>query len=472
MKWGRQYTRSRDSARFKSTRIGNVRKTQQEIVKKAMGPFMNAPGAVAAATRRSVRDLEAALSVMSLSTTNGQTDSMKSGVSSKAQGSGSHVGTDRVVSTLSRADTIIMNARRKQSILLDLVIKLQAVCRMYFPRLRFIKFRRSIVVLQMKQKKLILTPRVEENTNFFKLQVRRATTIQCCVRRFLALSEARRRHKAIQMIQKHLRGYLAFQRFKRVKNSVMFIQKIIKARKARFVFHLVLDLLSHVQARVRGILVRKQFELLYQQRMTLYREQIFLLWHMANVPLSLRTKLWPTISSGKGSSRLRLAESELNRVWESLGMTLDANIQNCNNETTRLADLLGLDNGTYCKCLTSAKLVRGNQVSGASSPQIQKAWEAVEAERLQVYERLDSSRLLTDIEGIYNDFDIPRNEKMKKVSLAKSICEYKYGANTTRFPFFSLIFFFITGVNRDQLQVRREVYINDDADFSGTRELL
>jgi hypothetical protein len=155
--------------------------------------------------------------------------------------------------------------------------------------------------------------------------------------------------------------------------------------------------------------------------MSLYREQIVSLWQVANVSLSLRTKLWPTISTGQGFSRLRLAEEELGRLWEALGMGFDVKAKFFNDETTRLGDFMGIDNRTYCMCSVSADLFKGNKLPEAS--QSLGALDPVEAERLQIYERLDSSKAITDIGRVYNAFNIPAKEKMKKVIVAKLICE-------------------------------------------------
>jgi hypothetical protein len=46
------------------TKNRKVHATQQEIVKKAMRPFMTAPGALAAVTRRLAKDLELALAAV------------------------------------------------------------------------------------------------------------------------------------------------------------------------------------------------------------------------------------------------------------------------------------------------------------------------------------------------------------------------------------------------------------------------
>jgi hypothetical protein len=53
------------SLRFKSTKSTKVRATQQEIMKKAMRPFVTAPDAIAAVARGSTKDLELALAAMS-----------------------------------------------------------------------------------------------------------------------------------------------------------------------------------------------------------------------------------------------------------------------------------------------------------------------------------------------------------------------------------------------------------------------
>lgn len=433
MMWNQKHS-SRESMRFKrsSSSSAKVEKTQQEIVKKAMWKNMSTtPGAIAAVARRSARDLETALAAMSPTMTSrkkigsvlgSDTQKLKKKVEPSKP-------LDRMVNTLSRADTIMINTRRKQSILLDLVIKLQAMCRMFVKRTRFKKFRRSVVRLQNQHKRLSLTPKVEVDTNYFKMKVRKATIVQSYVRRFLADLEAKRRNKALCIIQRKGRGYLSLQKFTRMKMGVILIQRLIQARRTLFIFGLLKTMVSRVQARSRGILVRKRFALVFERRMSLYREQIFFLWEAANVSLSLRTKLWPTISTGQGFSRLWLAEAELSRLWSGLGIQLDTKAEAYTDESTRLGDLIGLDKSVYCMCNVSVKLLQSNSFPEGSH--ILGALQVVQAERLQIYERLDSSKSITDIGILYKGFDIPANEKLKKFCLANVMCKCTVGGGSS-----------------------------------------
>jgi hypothetical protein len=286
-------------------------------------------------------------------------------------------------------------------------------------------------------------PLVRDESGDFKKTIIRVIIIQRSIRRFLASLKVQKRVQAIHTLQRSLRflaslkvqkrvqaihtlqrsyrGVLARRRFARAKESAVLIQKHVKARRNRFIFELVRNLISKVQARGRGMFVRRRVDAVFSRRMTLYREQIFLLWKIASVSLSLRTRLWPAFSTGQGFSRLRLAEAELGRMWGVLGIQFDIKDNLGNDAFSRLGDSIGIDNRTYHKCKNSVKSMTGKHFD---SPTLENALGIVEAERLQIYERLDSKSTGNDTGSHYEEFGIPANEKLKKVCLANMMCEF------------------------------------------------
>jgi hypothetical protein len=466
------------------------------MVKKAMRPFMTAPGAIAAVARRSAKDLESALAAMSPkpvgrkgsqgeSSDSSRRDSKelkaKKGAKSKKEakddksvrsvtttGSSESTSLDRMVNTLSRADTIMINARRKQAILLDLVVKLQAAGRMFTARKRYKTLRRIVIRIQRIFHHAPLAAAEEGNLRWQLIYI---VTVQRNVRKFLAQSKHQEIKRAVCTLQRQCRGHLARRKFVLLRESAILVQKHIKGRRTRFVFELVRDLVSKVQARVRGIQVRSRLSQVFDRRMTLYRDQIFSLWHLGHIPLSLRTKIWPTFSDGTGFARLRLAESELYRLWRLVGIKVDGNTASFNDEATRLGDFIGIDNKTYCICKKSMVSVNYSQLPESSALAIQNALAIEEAERLQIYERLDSKSACRDVGSIYQEFDIPANEKMKKVSLAKLLCKWLicvlYGCRLllflTRFPHFTF---------RDKVQPCRQVCVSYETTLPRTRRFI
>jgi hypothetical protein len=438
MIWEQQH--SRDSARIKQTKIKNVRTTQEEIVRKAMKPAISAPGAIAAVARRSARDLESALAVFSPNNNRKPVKIPKRSISvggagvkpptfsSKKSVGGprttDNIPSDRLVNTLTRADTIIMNARRKQSILLDLVIKLQSRIRMFVPRRRYKRIRRVIVLLQRKSRE---TPIVNDEPGFLRRSIRRTILMQCTIRMYLAKVRAERQLRAVLTVQRISRGHLARLELETARKSAIVLQRLAKTRRSRFIFLQVRRLVSKVQSLVRGFIVRKRLAFIYKQRMSVYRDQIFYLWDRAYVSLSLRTKLWPTYRDGWGFSRLRLAEAEVMRLRKLLGNKLSPQNVTYVDETIRQSDSIGIDSTVYRFCKTTLSTFRKqNSPDKVVTAPFQKAIPVVKAERLQVYERLDAAPNANGVGAIYNKFDIPAGEKLKKVCLANTICKLSY----------------------------------------------
>lgn len=429
------------SKRFISKRNSKVRKTQQDIVKKALNP-LTASAAIAAAAWRSARDLETALITlrdrhrdMFLHATRPSKKKVKGrGKESSLEKSSSSISAayekekpDRTVTTLSRADTIMISARRKQSILLDIIIELQAAWRMYEARRRFITFRGAVVHLQGEVRRKLVSLSYQRELHLKRMN---ALCIQRTLRRFLAYRRMQQIKSAVLTLQRTFRGHAAAHRYARQRKNIITIQKHARRRRTRFTYLLLKILISKVQARVRAIQVRKRIFKMFQQKMLLYREQIFLLWQLAHVPLSLRTKLWPALSSEYGFARLRLAESELMRMWNVLGMNVGTKKVTYGDEATDLGTELGADNSTYIMCKQMMVKADNTPQSEFIPPKLQQAYEVEEAERLQIHERMNSIKSDKVVGKIFGEFGIPPKDKMKKVAVARSICKYKHLTRT------------------------------------------
>lgn len=419
--WRQERSFNRSSMRFKSFKLSKAQKTQRDVMKKAvMKPDVTKR--ITDATRQSVTTLEGALTSITpklgfmsprsadtkdktLSTRSAnKTDKKKmmkdvskkdkqnkgkimvkqelktetSDLFSESNSSGDLDSLpESIVVPLSRADTIIMNARRKQAILLDVVIKIQATCRMYLIKKQYVTGKRP----------------QREGLNF-----RSATSIQRC-----------------------FRGRTARRMYASMRICAILIQTQVRGRKARLIYILIQELVAKVQARVRGVLVRNRIALVFSGRMNEYRTQIFALWKYSFVPLSLRTKLWPTISSSGNFARLSLCECEVLRLVKLGGLTLETNAS-FNDRTTKVGDSLGLENDVYRMCKQVPVLL--TEISQEiSPPSLQTAEGYEQAERLQLYEHLDSKNLADKVGDLYELFGIAAKEKRKKERLAQSICK-------------------------------------------------
>jgi hypothetical protein len=425
------------SKRVRSSTI-NIN-TQQDIVKRAMLPLM-APGAIASVVRKSAKDLESALYSLkglhwdrglrsrssryskdtskSKNKSKGAARTLKSGQSTTSVES---TESERTVMTLSKADLIVMNARRKQSILLDLVIALQATWRMCIARKHYSHFRRAVVHLQRKFRHIpTLATGGRPSPN---VRLSHVLAIQRDARRFLARKMLQKSKRAVATLQRKARGHVARRRFTRQRASALMIQKHIKGRRDRFAFNMLKIMVCKVQACIRGFRVRNALQTVFESTMALYRREIVSLWQATHVPLSLRTKLWPAFSSGVGFARLRVAESELGRMWQTLGIESEKKGLSVSDEATKMAKSIGIDMNNYCICQELSLLVDYGMPFESLRPALMQAYEFEEAERLQIHERLDAKASEKENVGRYKEFGIPSSEKMKKVALARAICK-------------------------------------------------
>lgn len=408
--------------RFRKSSSYRVRVTQQEIVRKAMKPLITAPATIYAVAKRSAKDLEsvlAALSPMNSSRSNQRASCREVPEAIMTTSTEASVDSAVTVSTLSRADTIVMNARRKQGILLELVIEFQACCRRYLAQSKYKKFRRAVFQLQ---RKFLHVPLVKNDAEIIDWRERRAVLMQRHARSYLARVHARRRLAAIGLIQRWCRGETVRRPFRRLKHATILAQKLERGRRARFVFDLVRNLVSKVQARARGMQVRKRVTALFQRQMPVYKKQIFSLWQTAHTSLSFRTKLWPCFALGTGFLRLRVAELELVRLWKVLGINPKKNEEQ--SVRKEKSAQFGVDSMVFCHCMKVMKMMENDLLLESSSVTFQSSHKFEEAERQQIYVRLDEwQSVAKDLQKIYSTFGIPGVEKKKKVLLSNLICK-------------------------------------------------
>lgn len=388
-----------------------------------MKPLLTAPATLYAVARRSAKDLESALTALSpmnmSSRPNHRTSSREVPAEIVTTSTADSVDSAVTVSTLSRADTIVINARRKQGILLELVIQCQACCRRYLAQSKYKKFRRAVFQLQRKFLHVLF---VEDDLESIDWRCRRAVLIQRHARAYLARVHARRRLAAIGLIQRWYRGETVRRPFRRLKHATILAQKLERGRRARFAFDLVRNLVSKVQARARGMKVRKIVAALFQRRMAFYTEQIFSLWQTAHTALSFRTKLWPCFALGTGFLRLRVAELELARLWKELGISPKGNEEHSMREEESAQ--LGVDSMVFFHCMKVMKMVENDLLPEYCSATFQSSLKFEEAERQQIYVRLNEWQSgEKDLQKIYSTFGIPSGEKKKKVLLSNLICK-------------------------------------------------
>ena len=422
-----QYTR--ESVRLRIPSSERVRKTQEDIVLKAMRPLLAAPSAFYAVAKRSAKDLESALSILTspLNPTGGA-------FNAKARDQDIDAPDDETCSTdeesarnlgaLSRADTVVLNARRKQGILVDLVIRLQSTCRMFLAVKKYRKFRRAVFQFQRKFRH---APQLVRDASILEWRCRRAIRLQRSFRGYLVRKIVRQKMAAISRIQRWYRGERARRSFRHLRRACILAQALTRKRLASFRFLLLKEVVSKAQALFRGILVRKRLSKCLELRMDLYRPQIFALWHMAHTSISFRTKLWPALSENprrKGFLRNHVAELELVRLWHELGL-FTGKEDLCRDSCVQLGYQLGIDSKIYCQCVNVTRMLEKNQVPEISTELLAVRLHIEDAERQQIYLRLTNNNGGLDLTELYGKFGIKASEKKKKVLLSILICKLK-----------------------------------------------
>jgi hypothetical protein len=225
---------------------------------------------------------------------------------------------------VSAAEELVLNARRKQAILLAIIIKLQAHCRAFLAKG---ECRR----LQEGYKKVRTIPSQDTETDRLKYQRDAAVRIQSFLRTYIARCIVHRRQRA-----------------------VVLLQGLVHGRRTRLAYRLLLGAIRRLQARARRYIVHLRLSYLFDVRMETYRQQILLLWQPAHTSLCFRSKFWPLIKE-TGFLRVGLAEAELKRLWKELGInsTLYSpqNGDDYSDRALHIGTSLGIDCKTHANCL-------------------------------------------------------------------------------------------------------------------------
>lgn len=196
------------------------------------------------------------------------------------------------------------------------------------------------------------------------------------------------------------------------------ISKIVRSRRTRIIFQELRRMVKTIQSRVRGTLVRSRIKFMIKQKLDLYTTQIFVLWTYLHIPLIYRTKLWPDISSDKSFLCLRIAESELERLWDVASLPICSKGSRYSDNISLYCNSIGISNKTYLKSKECTDWLKGNM---SMISNYDDALRNEEAERLQIYERLSISIFEKDISNLYRTFNIAPDEKMKKVALSQKV---------------------------------------------------
>jgi IQ calmodulin-binding motif len=326
MKW----TRPRSSRLRMLSRRAVAAKSEQTLLKKALFlPAQKTQAIVKNVTKAGQTQLEVAIKTLSLAFATPRqqsrsSDNITNDISRSQhgrRGSNSSIISDITLPStvdftseaVSSAEEIVMNARRKQAILIGIMIKLQAHWRVQLAKQALLDLQRY----GARQERSASSP------SFYG---------------------TRRRIRASIRLQTWLRCNRIRQNYIRNRNAAMCIQKHIRCSRIRLGYVLLAGIITRFQAVIRRHNVQKEVLSQIRNRMKVYRSQLFSLWKQTFTPLSYRTKYWTAIKHDDIFC-LSLAERELNRIWSSLKLsnTLESGTQSRLSSTTlTLTDPLGM----------------------------------------------------------------------------------------------------------------------------------
>lgn len=408
-------------------------KKQQELIAKAIGPGSPVPALVAGSKGRSgVRDVEWAVRVLSRDDNREQ--------SKRKDGGGK-------IESRASAQQQVLAARRKQGILVGVIVKLQSFCRMFLARRRYEEHKKALIKLQRMSRRT--SP--EKDQEEFRDTIECAVIMQALVRLYLSQKRYKKIRSSTIVMQRAVRGAAARQQYKEMKAAVLLqrwirgsmirhyvsrlrqstvkTQAMLRGRRTRFGCALLMTDISKAQALCRGHLTRKLVSSLVKKRTGRFKQQIFLLWQHAHTPLAYRTKMWPLLD-GAGFLSLTLAEGELERLWTELDVKCPPSSPKSNSllksdQHLAMAHRVGLSNPCYLRFVkVQAMIEAGKQREGSipwftaeGSPHWKKAAEREKLERLQVYERLHAMTDTETLKTIYEYFEIAPGDKTKKRKL-------------------------------------------------------
>lgn len=299
---------------------------------------------------------------------------------------------------VSSAEEIVLNARRKVSILLAIFIDLQALTRGYICR----------------------HPRI-------KNAIAETATID----RTKAEEEVEtRRSRAMKTMFSMLLIFRARRLLLQSRGAAILIQANFRQRRAELVFNLIREAIARLQACSRRWIIQRRLRHLLRQRMETYAPQVFALWKRANTPLVYRTNFWRYVKSSDLLCH-GIVETELQRLAKEVSISSDES-RFSNPDLSRLvrnSDRLGLSVNVLRQCTlddeSGGEPDSGRALSSFSSwsdgaiveaDNSNNAAARLSAERTQVYEKIAnaSNSQPEFVENLYNTFKVSLKEKRRK----------------------------------------------------------
>jgi len=324
----RKWARNRRTSLRMTRRVSvAMQRGERAVFTRAKAPLARQGSNLIAATKRGARTLEHAISALSSPFANlkdpGEVSArrgaerLSNGTNRVSVASGVTVPSELGLSMENgiSAEEVVLNARRKQAILLGIIISFQRLYRM-----------RNGGVAPARQFGGVLCEQFDQISR----EVREwgaASNIQTCYRVYRMRSSIRR-----------------------IRLAAARLQALARSHRARYAYGLVRQAVLMSQARCRGFIARRRLSTLIKGSLLRFRNHICLLWMKSNTSLCYRTKLWALIRKN-GVLPFVLAEEEILRLWIECQVQPPAGTQNGENEDDDYVLLtgrrLGVSTRTY-----------------------------------------------------------------------------------------------------------------------------
>lgn len=337
------------------------------------------------------------------------------------------------------AHEILLASRRKQSILVLRVIKMQAQARKYIHVSNYERYAhllhhqnvdRTFSDLPFVMKNVLLVQRFIRSyiaLKQYRKQLSCVVRIQRNYRRSQRLSFQKKIEQLI-ILQSWWRGMLACRLAAKLRRFIVSVQSIYRGRTARLGFALVKCEICTIQARIRAHLVRKHAHGLLALQVARYRSQVFYLWTRTHAPLSYRTQMWPLFKTSFLGSRILV--DELQRMWKFLGLRESTNKVVTHDSVLSALEKMGCSATFELKFLNASSAISTAERNrkdttilfpGEGTEIALRYAKRMEIERLQVYERLNGLDKSSKLAEIYELFGINCAEKKKKARVVDKL---------------------------------------------------
>ena len=311
---------------------------------------------------------------------------------------------------ITAAEEVVMNARRKQAILVGVIVQLQSAVRAYLAR----KHLRDLGDTSTGPSSTVDKKRQAEKV----------------LRKWL---------------EKVSPCYLERRRFLKARNAAIIVQTCIRFYQVKTSYLMLFKAICRLQSRIRGIQGRVRVREAMEGRLNIYRQQIFTCWRRAKVPLSYRSTFWPLLGNDNKYlfARVTFAESELSRLWLELqfGRVRTKNPAEHDEYVgiLQLSTELGMDVRVLSMCRDfHVDVINGREGAGGVVVAVPKRRSVLRRgssrgtlsldhltwERSQVYDNLSLTGRFkpNELDALFETFGVAGARK-KKAALAEAIWE-------------------------------------------------